>query len=245
MGLNVGYLPGLGIKGAKVDKFLRDDEIYFNYIENLPKLRFTNQEIVYNFPSFVGSVNLARLFSLHEMYNLVKKLSGDIADVGTYMGASMFTFAKLVKLFEPYSNTRVHGFDWFQGQKPGVKDDITQKGQYITDKDRLDKLIDWQGLSGIVNLHDLDLTTELPKFIDCRPWLRFKVIFLDCGITEVMEATLTNFWPLLTPGGILILDHYNHSSSPQESKIIEKYTGSAILRQIEYSRSPTAFLQKL
>ena len=228
-----------------MDKFLHDDEIYFDYIKNLPSLGYTSQEIIYNFPSFVGSVNLARLLSFQEMYSVVRHISGDIADVGTYMGASMFTFAKLVHIFEPYSNTRVHGFDWFQGQKPGKLDDIGQAGKYVTEKDRLEKLIEWQGLSGVLELHDLDLTLELKDFVAERPWLRFKAIFLDCGIAEVMEATLANFWPLLTPGGILILDHYNSPSSPQESRIINKYCGSSVVRQIEYSRSPTAFLVKL
>lgn len=228
-----------------MDKFLHDDEVYFNYIKNLPNLGYSSQEIIYNFPSFVGSVNLARFLSFHDMYSQVRDVSGDIADVGTYMGASMFSFAKLVKLFEPYSNTRVHGFDWFKGQKPSILDDLNQAGKYVTPKDRLEKLITLQGLSGIVELHDLDLTSELKKFVAERPWLRFKAIFLDCGIAEVMEATLENFWPLLTPGGILILDHYNSPSSPQESRIISKYCGSSIVRQIEYSRSPTAYLVKL
>lgn len=226
------------------EKSSHDDSVYFDYIKKLSLLDLTSQEIIYNFPSFVGSVNLARLFSFQEMFSLVQNISGDIADVGTYMGASMFSFAKLVKIFEPYSNTKVHGFDWFEGQKPGPQDDSKQLGKYITSMERIQQLIQWQGLDGIVEIHNLDLTSDLPEFIKMRPWLRFKIIFLDCGIINVMEQTLKNLWPLLTPGGILILDHYNNAISPQESNVVNKYCGNQVIRQINYSRSPTAYLIK-
>jgi len=225
-------------------KFSNDDEIYFNYISSLSELEYSNEEIIYNFTTFVGSVNLARFLSFYEIYQDVKKISGDIADIGTYLGGSMFTFAKLVKLFEPYSNTRVHGFDWFKGQIPGDNDDKNQLGKYITSKDKLERLIGLQGLSGFVELHDLDLTSDLPKFVEENPWMRFKCIFLDCGIEGVMESTLKNFWPLLVPGGILILDHFNSSVSPQESKLVDKYSGGAIIQSVNFSRTPTAYLQK-
>jgi len=227
-----------------MEKFEHDDRIYFNYLDALEKLGFTDRELLYNFPAFVGSVNLARLFTFYEIFLKVKNISGDIADVGTYMGGSMFSFAKLVKIFEPYSNTRVHGFDWFKGQNPGESDDLSQKGKYATQKERINRLIDLQGFSGFVELHDINLTTELPEFTKSHPWIRFKIIFLDCGIADVMESTLENFWPLLASGGALILDHYNSAASPQESRIVNKYCGQSVIQQIDFSRSPTAFLIK-
>ena len=226
-------------------KFERDDEIYFNYIQNLNELEYSNQDIIYNFPSFVGSVNLARFLSFYEMYQGIRNISGDIADIGTYLGGSMFTFAKLVKLFEPYSNTRVHGFDWFKGQIPGNQDDANQLGKYVTSKEKLEKLIELQGLNGLVDLHDLDLVNDLPAFVELNPWMRFKCIFLDCGIANVMESTLKNFWPLLVPGGVLILDHFNSGVSPQESNLVNKYCGNSVIQSIDFSRSPTAFLKKI
>lgn len=227
-----------------MDKFKHDDEVYFDYIANLAELNYSNQEIIYNFPSFVGSVNLARFLSFYEIYQEIRNLSGDIADVGTYLGGSMFTFAKLVKLFEPYSNTRVHGFDWFKGQTPSANDDLSQSGKYITSQSKLESLINLQGLAGITELHDLDLINDLPSFILERPWLRFKCIFLDCGIEKVMESTLENFWPLLVPGGILILDHFNNAASPQESRVVNRYCGNSLIKSIDFSRSPTAYVIK-
>ena len=35
-----------------------------------------------------------------------------------------------VKIFEKYSQTRVYGFDWFQGMKPGENDDMAHKNKY-------------------------------------------------------------------------------------------------------------------
>ena len=45
--------------------------------------------------------------------------------------------------------------------------------------------------------------------------MRFKLVFIDCGIEKVLINTLPHVWSRLVKGGILILDHYNASFSQQ------------------------------
>ena len=71
-------------------------------------------DMVHHFPVFVGDVNLARFICFYEMFKKVKNLSGHIADIGTWKGASFFAFLKFVKIFEKFSQTQVYGFDWFK-----------------------------------------------------------------------------------------------------------------------------------
>ena len=111
-------------------RFSKEDKIYFNYINHIKRKKIDKLDFIYQFPVFVGDVNIARLIFLYEIYKKVQNLSGHIADIGTWKGASFFSFAKFVKIFEKYSQTRVYGFDWFKGMKPGENDDMAHKNKY-------------------------------------------------------------------------------------------------------------------
>ena len=55
--------------------------------------------------------------------NCIKTLGlrGNCCDVGTWKGSSFLFIAKLIKIFEPYSKTKIYGFDWFKGQNPQLR----------------------------------------------------------------------------------------------------------------------------
>lgn len=232
------------INDERPQKFKEVDKKYFEYIEELKKMNFSPKELMFNFPVFAGHVNMARYLFFYDLYKQVVELNGHIADVGTYKGASFLFFAKMVKLFEQYNSTQVFGFDWFQGMEPGEIDDKNQKGRYIADYDLLNRLIKMQGLEDIAVLNKMDLIKETKKYFEDRPYLRFKIAFIDCGIKDVLENTTPYFWDRLVKGGILILDHYNEPCSPQESLIAEKIVGNSIIRQMPFNRQPTAYIIK-
>ena len=225
-------------------KYQKDNDIYFNYIAELEKLNPPTKEIVYNFPIFVGQVNMARMLFLYELYKKVINLSGNIAEIGTYKGATFLLWAKLIKLFEPYNPTRVFGFDWFKGMETGSNDNKENNGLYKADYEMLKKLISLQNLNDVAILEKMDVTKEISDYIQERPYLRFKIIFIDCGIEKVMEATLKALWPKLVKGGILIMDHYGLLSSPTESNIVDKYVGNREICQMPFSRQPSGYIIK-
>lgn len=225
-------------------KFEKTDEKYFNYIDKLENMNPPVKELIYNFPVFVGEVNIARTLFFYELYKKVLNLSGHIAEVGTYKGASFVLWAKLIKLFEPYNNTQVHGFDWFEGMKTGGNDDKSNEGLYKADYKTLKQLIDLQNLDDVGLLHKMDVTKELKPYIESNPYMRFKLVFIDCGLEEVLEKSLEVFWPRLVTGGILIMDHHNMESSPTESDIIEKYIGKNLVRQMTFNRHSSGYIIK-
>ena len=226
------------------DKFAKPDELYFSYIDKLEKMNPPLRDIVYQFPVFIGSVNIARELFFYELYKKVLNLSGHIGEVGTYKGASFMLWAKLVKLFEPYNMTQVYGFDWFEGMQPGDGDEAQLSGEYKADYQTLKTLIDWQGLDNIAILEKMDVTKELEPYMADRPYLRFKLIFIDCGIKDVLEASLHALWPRLVQGGVLILDHYNMEVSPTESDIMEKYVGTRPILQMPFNRHSSGYVVK-
>lgn len=224
-----------------IGKYDADDAIFMEYRKQIPELCDDPIEVVDNWPAYVGPVNWARFRALYEIYRQTINLAGHIADIGSYKGASLLFFAKYcIKIDEPYSPTEAHGFEWFKGQQPGPQDDAAQKGKYVANKERLERLIKAQGLSTFCKLNDIDLINESHKFFEANPHVRYKLVFIDCGIRQVMEAVKRHFFPRIVPGGIVILDHFNDPVSPSESSLFDGYE----MFQLPYTRSPTAYFVK-
>ena len=49
-------------------KFKKVDEEYFKYIDQLLKLEVPVEDLIFQFPAFVGHVNLARFLFLYDLY---------------------------------------------------------------------------------------------------------------------------------------------------------------------------------
>lgn len=148
-------------------------------------------------------------------------VAGHIAEVGVNLGFGSLLFAKLTKIFEPNSLTIVHGFDWCQGADPTKEEEhVITKGSYCTSEEKVRKIVKVQGLDNIVHLHNLDASKELPAFFKENNYLQFKLVFLDCGIYDVVSECLKHFWKRITPGGMLLLDHYSFELDPGEMRAI-------------------------
>ena len=239
-----GEIPQQDSPFAGWGKFRDADEEYFSYVGELESLRPSIRDLMFQFPLYAGHVNLGRYLFFYDLYKSVVELNGHIADLGTYKGASFVFLAKLVRLFEPYNTTQVHGFDWFRGMEPGANDFTEQKGDYIAEYDTLVKLIALQKLDDVAILHKMDLVEASEHFLTRNRHLRFKLVFVDCGIEKVLEACMRNFWPRLVRGGVLVVDHYNCEVSPTESDIVERYVGDNLIRQMPFNRQPTAYVVK-
>lgn len=226
------------------NKFKTDDKIYFEYIDELKKMHPTIRDLVYDFPIFIGHVNLSRYIFFYELYKKTISYSGNIAEIGTYKGASFLFWAKLIKIFERYNTTQVFGFDWFQGMETGENDNPVNDGLYKASYNDLIKMIKLQRLEEYAVIEKMDVVAELHNFIANRPYLRFKLIFIDCGIRDVIEVSLKELYPRLVQGGVLIFDHYNMAVSPSESDIVEKYIGRNKVYQMPFNRHSSGYIIK-
>ena len=117
-------------------------------------------------------------------------------------------------------------------------------GQYTGDYDKLIATIEAQGLGNSVKVHKLDVATQLPKFFQDNPSLMFKLVFLDCSIHDVIEASLKHFWPRLVSGGILILDEFNVSATPEETIAVRNYFSEVAVKTLPWSRQPSGYVVK-
>jgi len=225
-------------------RFEERREAYYNSLSEMEKMNFSFKELIEDFTRFTGHMSISRYLGLYELYKLCLGVAGHICEIGTYKGASLLFFAKLIKIFEAESLTQVHGFDWFQGTG---KDSINNKveiGTYKADEAQLRKLIELQQLNKTAFVHKMDVTKELKTFLDKYQHFQFKLVFLDAGLYDVVSTVLPILWQRLTAGGILILDQYNHELSPGETMAVREILPDAKVRTLPNIWMPTGYIVK-
>jgi Macrocin-O-methyltransferase (TylF) len=217
---------------------------YHEGVKTMKGMGYTWDDMLEHFPAFVGHFGLARLFTLYELYKQTLEVSGHIAEMGVYKGSGSLLFGKLVRLFEPSSMTMVHGFDWFEGMATTEEEKYVDSGSYTEKYERVLQLVKAQGMDNIVKIHKVDATKDLVPFFQEHAYMQFKLVFLDAGIYEVTKASIEAFWPRITPGGILILDQYNHELSPGETRAVRDVLPNAKVRTLPFGWMPTAYIVK-
>jgi hypothetical protein len=236
-----GYIEGT----METRRFVNRREVYWKGINEILGMDIAPSDLIHHAPAFAGHVNLARYLALYEAYKMTLPFAGHIAEAGIWKGTCTVFFAKLMRLFEPDSNTLVHGFDWFKGALPeGDEAHLVEKGLHSASFEWVTRLVSVQGLDDVVRIHDLDLAQDLPSFFASHPHLQFKLVFLDCGLYRVVRACLEHFWPRLTPGGVLILDNFNHETAPGETTAVREFLPGKPIRSFGFCNQPTAYLVK-
>lgn len=219
---------------------------FYKYLKFLKTNKTSIEDILEHSTAFIGHMSLNRIITLYEIYKKTLNLNGHIAELGVYKGSGSLLFAKLVKIFESETLTQVHGFEWFKGtgSKNSYDNELVKKGSYSYDKKKLIKLINIQGFSNILKIHDLDIIKDLEKFLNKNPHLRFKLVFLDIGINSVLDVAIPLVWQRLVKGGVLIFDQYNHELAPGETIAVDKYFKGKKIKTIKNSWMPNAYIIK-
>jgi hypothetical protein len=225
-------------------KFAARKEPYQTALRTILNLGYPPEDYIHHSPAFIGDLTLSRLVTFYELYKMTLGVAGHIAEVGVYKGAGSLLFAKLTKLFEPVSLTQVHGFDWFQGASTTPEERFVSNGECSEDYERLMTLISTQGLDNIVCIHNVDVTKDLPLFFNTNSHLRFKLVFVDCGIYDVVHGAIKDLWPRLTSGGVMAFDHYSHEVAPGETRAIDELLPGAKLKSFSFGWMPTAYVVK-
>jgi hypothetical protein len=229
----------------ETQKFDRRRGPYWESIARILEMGYEPADLIHHAPAFAGHMNLGRFLALYEAYKIALPYAGHIAEAGMYLGSGTIFFAKLTRLFEPESLTLVLGFDWFKGARgTGEEAHLVREGAYGEPAERVRELVRVQGLDDVVRVNDLNLATDLPGFFETHPHLQFKLVFLDCGYYEVVRSCITEFWPRLTPGGVLLLDNFNHETAPGEARAVRELLPHEPIRTFNFAFQPTAYIIK-
>jgi hypothetical protein len=212
-------------------------------MEKYRMLGYSPEDFYEHFACFAGARTISRYLSFYQCYQMTLGIAGHMAEVGVFRGGISLFLAKLALLYEPTALTQVHGFDWFN-QDQGEQ--IQACGHpYDEPYERIRDLVDVQGLQRHVLLHPMDVRTELAPFFEQHSHLQFKLVFLDAGSYDVVAVSIREFWPRLTPGGVMIFDQYNYEVAPGETRAVkELLPQDKVIRTFPNGWMPTAYVVK-
>jgi O-methyltransferase len=154
-------------------------------------------------------------FTLH-MLDVTTSVSGDVVECGTYQGEGAVTIASY--LAWSGSPRHVWGFDSFEGLPDPVGADgshpKTARGWFSdTSLESVQGLVDHYGVSNRITL--------VPGFFSAScgsvDISAISVLILDCDLYTSYIDALDCFYPLVSPGGVIIFDEYGRP---------EKYPGA-------------------
>jgi hypothetical protein len=228
-------------------KFQTEDDDYFEFLRWLQEApEVTKKDCVTQIGCFAGHVNFARYLAVYELYKKVAHLPGDLIEVGVWKGQMLLYLSKLLTIFEPHNYSIAVGCDLFDGlgMQPG-KDDpgFGTTGQYGADQAFLEGLISRQRIKN-VRLEKMDSSRDFPNYFEKYPQQFFRLVFLDCGVYEVVKHSIEHLLPRIVPGGILMLDQFAIEGAPGEAKAVMELLREYKFQALPWTRSPNLYIVK-
>jgi hypothetical protein len=198
---------------------------------------------------------LSKLLARYEIFKKILNLPGDLVDCGVYRGASLFTWANLIEIFAPHSQKVVIGFDTFAGFSDGLhlSEDKENAARLMEDHEHFlprspDELISIAKALNLAHRFRLvpgDAVQTIPEFVGKNRGLRLSLLHLDFDVYEPTKAALEHLYPLLVPGGIVVLDEYGNSGWGESDAVDAFFAGQDIgLERFGWSPGPAAYFVK-
>jgi len=205
-----------------------------------------------NFYLSCDTSRIAKLIAQYELFKKTADIPGVIIECGVFKGASLIRFVHFREIFGLTNDKEVIGFDTF-GEFP--------ESTYAPDNELLEKFVQSAGsqsisvsqLKGVlgkkgvgrnISLIEGDITQSIPEFVKSNPDLKISFLNLDVDLYEPSLVILENLYPLLSPGGILLLDDYD--KFPGETKAVDDYfKGKDVtVNHFPYVKSPCYIIKK-
>jgi hypothetical protein len=240
-----------------------DSKIETAIFDHCEKYHIDALDAVKIFPILVRRQWLKRFLAHTELFKLTLDVPGDIAELGVFRGAGLFTWANLLEAYCIGDRTKtVYGFDNWRGftrvdsEDGSALPDIQKiEGGFSPDrffeelKDAIalfdaDRFIPWKPR---IKLVEGDIETTAPAFVAANPGVRFSFIHFDCDMYGPTKAALNHFWPLLSRGGLMLFDEYSIPDWPGETKAVDEFLldkPGLKVRTLPWNNVPAGYLIK-
>lgn len=188
-------------------------------------------------------------------YRLFEKtidVPGDIVECGVYKGAGLMYWAKLLEIFSPNNQKRVVGFDGFRPflEMPLRAEEysVAEKHDELVpgvSKKEVETAIDAAGLAHRIALIEGDIGITAIEYARRNIGTRISLLHLDLDTYSGTKAALTFFYPLVSSGGLIVLDEYGMPGVGETDAVDEFFAGTGIrVLAVAHSESPTGYLVK-
>ncbi|MCA1708392.1 MAG: TylF/MycF family methyltransferase [Actinobacteria bacterium] len=193
-----------------------------------------------------------RMYSLYQAskYVVESDISGDVVECGVWRGGSMMLSALTLLLLGDRTRS-IYLYDTFAGMSEPTDEDISWLGTRAHPKwaaARRDEVVHWEN----VPLSEVEANLRLTGFP------RERLIFVKGKVEETLPGTipsqisllrldtdwyestyheLQHLFPLLSPGGVLILDDYGHWEGQRKAthRYLDETGAKLLLNRIDYT----------
>ena len=163
---------------------------------------------------------IGRFISHYETYKMIKDIPGDIIECGVFKGESLTRFAHFREILGTNNSSKIIAFDNFNDIYPDTKCEEDQPTRNYWMKTAGTSSINTSQLSKVFDKNKFtnykfiagDITQTVPEFVKKNAGLRVSLLNIDCDFIEPTYTALKHFWPIMSVGGIILLDNYSGSS---------------------------------
>jgi len=239
-----------------------DREIWEDTLRVIADHAIGQQDVVENFMLFLRRVNFCKFLAHVDIFNRIIDIPGHVVECGVFKGMSLLTFTKLIEVLCPADSLkRVIGFDTFEGfvgldEKDGPPN--AQRGkvpggwnaqEFFPALERLIEISQRDSMVPRVKRVELvkgDAAKTIPEYVQRNPGIRISLLHLDMDVYEPTMAALKHLYPLVSPGGIVLLDEYGMDGFPGESAAFDEYFGQnrPVLKKFPYTPTPGGYFRK-
>ena len=195
---------------------------------------------------------IKKLLARYEVFKKAMKVPGDIVECGVFKGSGFMYWLKLIKLFASQEQRMVIGFDTFKSFSDSLLDYEKKSAQSFVNEAFFEgvdpeEIIDNAKSGGFLNSQLIagDVLETIPKYKKDNPGFRISLLHLDLDTYQGTKIVLENFYDLVTPGGIILLDEYGKRGWGESDAVDEFFKNkNKTIHAIENSYQPTSFVVK-
>jgi hypothetical protein len=174
---------------------------------------------------------------LHQLIRLIADVPGNTAECGAYIGAGSFLIAQAnAQVATPRTH---YVFDSFEGLSRPVDLDgaYWHQGDLATPEAVLRQNLREFGERVIVHRGWIPQSFSA---IDPQP---FAFVHVDVDLHEPTAASLDFFYPLLSPGGIMVIDDYGSTHCPGATSAVDEFLADKPEKMIALSAGAGFFIK--
>jgi len=155
-----------------------------------------------------------------KLFEKILEVQGSIVECGVYQANSLFIYAHLSSILEPYNfNRNIIGFDTFEGFKSISNKDTKGIDEKDFSNTNFEHLKAWAHVfdenRAVGHIPKIELIkgnaiNTIPKYVNDNPHLIISLLYLDFDLYEPTSVALKNFLPLVPKGGIVVFDEINN-----------------------------------
>ncbi len=196
---------------------------------------------------------MAKVMAHYDLFKHTIDVPGAIVECGVFKGASLVRFAAFRQLLTNPLAKRIIGFDAFgefpetdfEGDKKWRDKFVTDSGEQGIGVEQLLEVLKHKKCDENIDLIKGDVIKTIPEYLSKHPELKISFLNIDVDVYEPTRAALEYFYPLVSKGGVILLDDYANVF-PGANKAVDDYfkDKDVSIKRLPYCVTPCYIIKK-